>query len=220
MTLRHAHTATAGARWVDRYLVPRISEHMNGRTLKGVRILQLDPDDTTEATRCAELGASVTLGVCGQSRIDTDSFARVALTPDAPIDASDDAFDLILTGHPRRLSAAWSSTEAFLGECSRVCAPSGGMMVPLATRCPLDLSGDAVRAAPRLTVRDLERAFGSVRLLPVRGHFGWSSGGPARRVVGRALDVWWRWCATPAHPRVYTSALNPVMLVWASNAGP
>ena len=221
-----AHTApTPGAAWVDRYLVPRLADQMPTRSLAGLRVLQLEPDDADEAQRCAELGASVTLAALDALPFDTGTFPTLALDPDHPIPAPHAGFDLILTGHLERLAARWSSPEALLRECARICAPSGGMLTHLSTRCPINLSGDAPllafpRPAPPISLRMIERAFGAAVLLPVRGHFGWRSGGIARRTIGAALDAWWRWCAAPNHPRICTSPANPLLIVWASRRTP
>lgn len=221
-----AHAApTPGAAWVDRYLVPRLAEQMPTRSLTGLRVLQLDPDDADEAQRCAELGASVTLAALDPLAFDTDAFPVFSLDPNHPIFAPDAAFDLILTGHLERLASRWSSPEALLRECARICAPGGGMVTQLSTRCPINLTGDAPllafpRRASPVSLRALERAFGAAIILPVRGHFGWRSSGIARRAIGAALDAWWRWCAAPHHPRICTSAANPVLLVWASRRTP
>ena len=210
---------TPGARWVDRYLVPRLSDVIPMRTLDGMRILHLEPDDADEADRCTELGAAVTLASLGRTGVLLGALPTITIAGDGAIGAPDAHFDVVLTGRLGRLAAAVTDPARLIAECARVCRGTGGMLATLSTGSPASLASracDRARVRGWATISLLEQSFASVRLLPVNGHFGWSSGGRARRVIGAALDAYWRTIASPAHPRIYTSPLNPLMIVWAS----
>lgn len=210
---------TPGARWVDRYLVPRLAEVMPTRTLDGMRILHLEPDDAAEAHRCCELGAEVTLAALGPTAMASDALPVLTIGADGAIGAPDARFDVVLTGRLGRIAEAVADPAVCIAECARVCRGTGGMLATLSTGSPASMAGsacDRARAHGRITVGALERSFASVRMLPVQGHFGWTSGGRARRVIGAVLDAYWRNVASPAHPRIYGSPLNPLMIVWAS----
>lgn len=207
------HPAAAGRRWVDQYFLPRLAERMPGRAVAGLRVLQLEPDDNAEAMRLVELGADVTLAEFTGQDARLGALPVVRCERRGAIPLSDDSVDVIITGHLGRIARAAESPAFLAAETARVCRPGGGLLAGLTSGCPLDLNRDGPRS---ITIAHLAAAFGGVHLLPVRGHFGWTSGSAARKLVGALLDRYWDWIARPDRPRLYASALNPIMLVWAA----
>ena len=220
---RLSAAAAAGERWVDQYLVPRVAEQMRGRSLDQLRVLQLLPDDLHEATWCRARGAHVSLASFEASAFPAAGFATFKLHPTGHVTAPDGNFDVIVTGHLERLMRQVESVSAMLGDCARVCAVGGGMLAPLATSCPFSLDIDrpllSLREKPPLAnVPALAAAFGEVRFLPVCGHFGWRSGGVAHRALGSLLDAYWASLARPEYRGIYSSKLNPLMMIWAAKS--
>lgn len=215
---------TAGARWVDRYLEPRIAAQMAGRTLAGLRILQLAPDTLEEADRCAELGALVSIGMLSDGGLDEPArYPLVSIDAYGGIAATDASFDVLVSGRLAELAGGPAAGQHLLAECARVCAPGGGLLATLSTGSPLSLAGAAADEASRrgtLTPMALSTCFDELRMLPVDGHFGWRGGGVPRRMVGALLDFCWRHIVTPARPRLYCGPCNPLMLVWATRRPP
>jgi hypothetical protein len=50
--------------------------------------------------------------------------------------------------------------------------------------------------------------------LNISGHFGWNRLPRRLRLLGRCADFYWRYLATPSREWLYSSALNPTLILW------
>jgi SAM-dependent methyltransferase len=220
-----AETGSAGARWVERFLVPHLRQHFGTRG-SGLACLQIDPDDEDEAERLRREGHTCDVILSDAARLRELRWVVAPVVGDpGRLPVADASWDFILTGRLGAIAPDRARRERFARELARICRLGGAFLTAVGNRrCPVDLTGNAPRlhgpASPTLvTLAEAEELFGRagfrrVRPLSVAGHFGFRRlRGPAR-LVGSALDAYWRSCATPGRRRWYTGVLNPVLMLW------
>jgi SAM-dependent methyltransferase len=200
---------SAGAAWVDRFLVPRLRSRFVGN--KRISCLQIAPDDDTEAQRLRELGHS-----CATTHSNE--------LPALPF--LDSSHDFIFTGRFTVLARERDARIAFAKELHRVLRPGGSLLLVLGNRrCVIDLTKNgALIHGPgskctlsfgeshEILVQKAE--FNSLTPLNVSSHFGWNSIPVFARWMGGVLDAYWRFLATPERRWIYTSPLNPTFVLW------
>jgi SAM-dependent methyltransferase len=140
----------------------------------------------------------------------------------------DAAYDFAFSGRFPLRAPERSSRIALARELHRVLRAGGSLLLAMGNRlCPVDftrngplLHGLSARSclsyfeAYDLLVR--EAAFKNVTPLNVAGHFGWGRLPPVLSPVGKLINAYWRWLVTPSRTWLYTSPLNPTLLLWVN----
>ncbi|MCL4687796.1 MAG: hypothetical protein KJ007_04445 [Burkholderiales bacterium] len=204
--------ATAGARWVDRYLLPAVRARLASRA--PLDCAQIDPDDGEEIERMREHGHAC------------DALRFAPLGTGAAFDRRlpGASLDLAWTGRYGRVAPA--DRPAFARELARALRPGGAFLNGIGNRlCPVDLSGNAPLlhgpgCAALATLAELEATFSPaagfrrVTLLGAAGHFGWHRlRGPAR-IARFPLEGWWRLLEATDLRWLRAGPLNPLLMAW------
>lgn len=202
-------TMSARAAWVERFLSPRLqSRFPGGRSLS---CLQIAPDDETEARRLRELGHRCEL--CD---------LKTAATLPYP----DSGYDFVFTGRFPILAPDTESRVIFAKELYRILRPGGSLLLVFGNKsCPVDLTknGPLIHGFRSQMTLSFEEAFGilgqqgafsSIVPQSIAGHFGWGSIPSWARPFGAILDAYWRFVITPDRRWLYTSLLNPTLILW------
>jgi len=201
--------ASAGGAWVNRFLLPRLTQHFPNAP--AVSCLQIAPDDSSEAERLRQIGYCCEM---------TEPTAAMKLS------FPDSSWDFAFSGHFSLRAPDREARIALAKEMHRVLRRGGAVLLALGNRaCPLDLTRNGAllhaAAGPHcLTLRETcdimidEAGFKTVGLLGVNGHFGWGSLSAIIRPIGSILDAHWRYLATPSRKWLYASPLNPTLLLW------
>lgn len=202
-------TISAGAAWVERFLLPRLESRFSSDN--GISCLQIAPDDETEAQRLRVSGHSCDI-----------SGPRETLTLPFP----DSSYDFIFTGRFPVLALDDETRISFAKELYRVLRRGGSLLLVLGNRtCPVDLTRNgplvhgphAQRTLSFQEARDVlvrNAGFTSVAPQSIFRHFGWGSLPASARWLGGALDAYWRLIVTPERLWLYTSPLNPTLILW------
>jgi hypothetical protein len=219
--------STAGARWVERYLRPLLAARLIPRRGPTLRILQLDPDDDTEAARLRADGHSCDVVLLDPARVGRHAWQQApSVRPWPGALAEPGSYDFVLTGYFGRIGGTLAGQLALAREVRRVCVPGGAFLTAIGNRrCPVDFTGNAPRlhrsTVPTLaTLPELEgvfvagAGFAAVHPLSLTGHFGMSTLTGAQRIAGTLLEWHWRTLAVPERRWVYASAINPTLMVW------
>ena len=205
--------ATAGAAWVDRFLLPLFAQRFPGQS--SLSCLQLVPDDPTEAARLAECGHHCEMQ-----------------TPDLSLEIKAPAasYDFVFIGRFPALARTESKRVGFAREIHRVLRPGGSLLLVAGNRWgPLDLSrnGSLIHGlgssvclsrgdAARIFVE--EARFAGIEFLNVAGHFGWNRLPRTLRLFGHLADLYWRRLAKPGVPWLYFGPFNPTLILWINKA--
>ncbi|RYD71153.1 MAG: hypothetical protein EOP84_25395 [Verrucomicrobiaceae bacterium] len=201
--------ASAGAAWVERFLRPHLECRFPDNRM--ISCLQIAPDDTTEAEQ---------LRRHGHSCIMVESGRELALS------FGEEHFDFAFTGRFSLLAPDRESRLTFAKELHHILRKGGSLLLVVGNQsCPVDLTRNgpllhvpgacsciSLRAAEDLFLR--QAGFTSLRTLNVQGHFGWGSLPALVRPFGQLLDLHWRFLATPARRWLYSSPLNPTLILW------
>jgi SAM-dependent methyltransferase len=181
--------ASAGSRWLERFLLPLLDDLLAGVENGSVRrCLQLQPDNEEEAHHLRAKGWICDLLVEEGTDLPRHDGMPTLLRQNLEELALPDAFyDLIFSGHLGPLLKDSRSRARRIGELARVCKPGGGILAVFGNRlCPLDLTHSAPilhgpGASSLATMTSLRRdfvesgAFSSLR--PLSRAFGWRSHG-------------------------------------------
>ncbi len=200
---------TPGAAWVDRFLGPLLRKYFPGET--SVACLQIAATDTTEAEQLRALGHKCDL---------------METTPTMALNVPDANYAFAFTGRFPTVAAGDSARITLARELKRVLRPGGALLLVCANRnCPVDLTRNgplfhSLRARHCLSLGDAKRiflnegGFRSFEPLNVCGHQGWNQLPVWLRWVGKMMDNYWRWLATPSRSRFYFGPLNPTLALW------
>src|SRR4030095_33725 len=173
---------TAGAAWVERYLLPLFARYFSDRS--AVSCLQMAPDDPTESERLREAGHACV--------VESPKAGQKLMYPDA-------TFDFAFTGRFPVLARDHHARVALAKELNRVLGNRGALLLAVGNRlCPLDLTrnGSLIHGPFDPSCLSLleaegilisEAGFKRVELLDVNGHFGWGSLPAFIRPLGRTL---------------------------------
>ncbi|MHA3771306.1 class I SAM-dependent methyltransferase [Verrucomicrobiota bacterium sgz303538] len=200
---------SAGAAWVTRFLLPHLQRRFPDR--QAISCLQIAPDDPTEAEQLRRYGYSCEMVDPGEHR--TLSFPE-------------SSFDFVFTGRFPVLASDAESRVAFAKELHRVLKKGGSLLLVFGNQsCPIDLTRNgsllhglksrhclSLHTAEQLLIQEGE--FTSIQPLNIDGHFGWGSLPAPLHPFGKFLDFHWRFLATPARRWLYSSALNPTLILW------
>jgi SAM-dependent methyltransferase len=200
--------SSAGAAWIDRFLVPRLLERFEpGRRLHCLQI----GEDFTETRRLRELGHHCEM---------------IALGSAVKVPVSSGSFDLVFTGRFPVFARQKQERIELARELFRILRPGGSLLLVFGNRlCPLDLSRNGPLLHGPQTTSCLSAAesqeifmeaagFSEIRFLGVDGHFGWNRLPRWLRPLGHFADGYWRFVVTPARRRLYTSFFNPTLILW------
>lgn len=202
-------TLSAGAAWVERFLRPHLQRRF--RDTRAISCLQIAPDDATEAEQLCRYGHSCEMVELGEE-----------LTLSFP----EEIFDFAFTGRFPLLAPDAETRLAFAKELHRVLRKGGSLLLVVGNQwSPVDLTRNgpllhapgshnclSLRSAEGLFLR--QAGFTSIAALAVQEHFGWGSLPGFVRPFGRLLDLHWRFLATPARRWLYSSPLNPTLILW------
>jgi hypothetical protein len=218
---------STGRRWVEEYLLPRIAQQRGKSLMLELVILQVDPDDESEAERLRQEGhtCDVVLTDPGPWRRTTWQKAPVYANAAAlPFDAG--RYHLVISGKFGRLAKNVDERCSVAREWARVLQPNGAVLLTIGNRAsPLDLSGHAcLMHTPwchaLVTLLDIERmfigqaGFRAVQRLSLSGHFGWTSCSGALKFIARGLEAYLAWSSYPSRRWIYEGPLNPMLSLW------
>jgi SAM-dependent methyltransferase len=201
--------ASPGAAWVERFLLPQFARRFSKD--RSVSCLQIAPDDDSEARRLCQLGHNCEM---------------TTPTADLELPFPEASYDFVFTGRFPVLAPELEARITLAKELYRVTRRGGALLLAMGNRSsPLDLTGNGpllhgTRARHCLSVQEaraiLVRAAGFESLVPlsVSGHFGWNRLPRLLQPLGQILDVYWRFVATPNRLWLYSSPLNPTLLLW------
>jgi len=218
---------SAGERWVERYLLPQLDRRLPGHRRSPLAILQIDPDDETEAMRLRREGHRCDVVLSDASRLAAERWQDPPVVRDpAATLGSPGAYDFVLTGYFGRMSQGSARRLAVAREIARVLRSGGGFLTAIGNRLsPIDFTHNAARvhgpSVPSLvTLQEMEEVFidgagfSAVDPLPLTGHFGMSTVAGPRRMLTTLLELHWRWLAVPERRWAYAGPLNPVLMLW------
>ena len=203
-------TMSGGAAWIERFLLPRLHSRFPADG-SSISCLQIAPDDETEAQMLRELGYRCEL--CDPGNV------RALSYPDS-------SFDFVFTGRFPVLAPNPESKVVLARELHRILRPAGSLLLVFGNRrCPIDLTrngplihGPTSRSTLQFSEASeilIEQAgFSSMVPQNVAGHFGWGSIPSLARPFGKILDAYWRVIGTPERRWLYTSLLNPTLILW------
>jgi hypothetical protein len=214
----------AGAEWIDRYLMPQIT-NSGLAGLSSLRCLQFGPDDDEEAQRLRERGHHCMVHLTALEPYRRWHWHQSPVVADWRTPAlRSGSFDLIFTGWFGRLasnSEELPEVAKFLTGCLR---PGGAMLLSVSNRwCPVDLIDKRLRAPGsgqpgRLSLDDIEQAFDglgvTVELRNVQGHFRWGRLPALLQWLGPLLNLWLGLTSIPRLRWLYVSPLNPMLMLW------
>jgi len=219
---------TAGAQWVERYLHPLLGRLRTSPATARLNLLQLDPDDESEAVRLRKDGYLCDSMVFDAARLRERPWEQApVLAQGLTLPAESGRYDLVMTGRFGRLAANEADRRTLAGELARVCRPGGAVLLSIGNRrCPLDLSGNAPsrlhgwKCRRLVTLRELERlfveqcGFASLECLSVAGMFGGNRLRRLPRWVGTTIEGYLRQVSAPRRRWLYGSFLSPMLCVW------
>lgn len=198
-----------GAAWVERFLLPQFARRFSKD--RSVSCLQIAPDDDSEAQRLCQLGHPCEM---------TTPSAELRLSfPEA-------SYDFVFTGRFPVLASEGEARVTLAKELYRVTRRGGALLLAMGNRAsPVDLTGNGpwlhgTRARHCLSLPEaraiLVRAAGFESLVPLSasGHFGWNRLPQWLQPLGQVLDAYWRFVATPNRLWLYSSPLNPTLVLW------
>ncbi len=223
---------TPGVLWVERFLLPLLQKQMTHANSHQLCCLQIEPIDSLdcleETKRIRQQGHLCDVALYKDPGATPTSVPNDVQVIDdltqLPLDSA--RYDLILCGRFGKMTRDKSLRLPFANELARVCKPRGAFLATFGNRhCPIDLSGNSSLlhgpASPSLlSIREAKNlfldqsGFSSAQSINLYGHFGWSKVSGIGTIVAKTLDIFWRWCATPQHPWLYASPVNPCFMLW------
>ncbi|MBM3784996.1 MAG: class I SAM-dependent methyltransferase [Acidobacteria bacterium] len=217
---------SAGADWVDRYLQPRLERTLL-ESKPRLDCLQLGPDDDEEAGRLRQLGHTCTVMLTSLEPYRTWRWHQPPVVGDALCSVFRDAsFDLIFTGWIGKLTQSGAALPEVARALCRVLRPGGAMLLSASNRwCPADLvdrrlSVPGAGRPAKLSLVEIERAFEGlpvdIERLPIAGHFRWGRLPGPLRGLAPLLNSYLAACGSPGNRFVYSSPMNPLLMLWVS----
>ena len=218
---------TAGARWVERYLLPLIYQRFSYAKSSPLICLQIEPDDEDEAMRLRQEGHECNILLSRSERLGERKWHEMPLVCDpSQIPSESERYDLVLTGRFGRIAATRKRQISVARELARICKKSGAFLTTIGNRrCPIDFTGNANRLHGLhckfvLTFEEMaqifiqESGFSEICPLNISNHFAMNAvRGPAK-MFAWSLKSYWKWIAIPEHRWLYASCLNPVLILW------
>jgi hypothetical protein len=217
--------ASPGARWVERFLLPKVADRLPQATARPLAFLQLAPDDDSEADHLRALGHTCDLVLAPVPASGTFPSAEGRRDPGIDV-ARGEQYDVIFSGAFGRFAPSARARIALGHLLFGVCRPGGAVLLTMGNRrCPVDLSGNAAPlhspwAASLLSLVEAQQlfvatcGFRSVEPLSLEDQHAGSTLGGAKRAIRKGLFAYLRWVSDPGHQGRYASPLNPMLALW------